>query len=61
LRKDLKKVVTLIDADEYGIAEGFVYDYLTCQWYRYLRGDGGLTQPSSFSPLLNMDLNQFLV
>ncbi len=60
LRRDLKKVIRLIDDDEYGIQEAFVYDYLTSEWYRYRRDDGGLTESSSFSAILNMDLNAFL-
>ncbi len=60
-RKDLKKVISLIDADEYGIQEGFVYNYFTKEWYRYHQGGGGLTESSSLSLLLNLDLNQFIV
>jgi len=60
LRRDIRKVIQLIDADEYGILEGFVYDYLTYEWYRYRKGDGGLTESSSYSDILNMDINQFL-
>ena len=53
-------MIQLVDADEYGIVEGFVYDYLTYEWYRYKKGDGGLTESSSYSGVLAMDLNQFL-
>lgn len=60
LRKDLKKVVSLLEADDYGVREGFVYDYIAGQWYRYSKGDGGLTTESSFSEILQIDLNQFL-
>jgi Uma2 family endonuclease len=61
LRKDVRKVIGLIDGDEYGIEEGFVYDYLAGQWYCYRRGNGGLTETSSFSRVLNLDLNAFLL
>jgi Uma2 family endonuclease len=61
LRKDLRKVIGLIDGDEYGIEEGFVYDYLAGQWYCYRRGNGGLTETSSFSRVLDLDLNAFLL
>lgn len=60
LRRDLRKVTRLIDEDEYGILEGFVYDYIGTQWFRYRKGDGGLTTESSYSNILDMDLNQFL-
>lgn len=61
LRRDLRKVIRLIDDDEYGILEGFVYDYIVTQWFRYRKGDGGLTTESSYSDVLGMDLNQFLI
>ena len=60
LRRDIRKVIQLVDDDDYGIQEAFVYDYLTLLWYRYKRGDGGLTESSSYSNVLDMDLNQFL-
>jgi Uma2 family endonuclease len=56
LRGDLQKVIRLIDADLYGIREGFVYDYRTGQWLRYRFGDAGLTDASSHSDLLGLDL-----
>jgi Uma2 family endonuclease len=59
-KDDMKKVVQLIDNDLYGIREGFVYNYKTKQWFRYCFGDGGLPTESSFSELLQLDLNTFL-
>ncbi len=61
LKGDLRKVIRLVDEDIYGIREGFVYNYKTQQWFRYRFGDGGLTTESSFSELLNLDLNEFLI
>lgn len=60
LKMDTEKVIQLIDNDWYGIREGFIYNYKTHQWYRYLFGDGGLTTESSFSDILQLDLNAFL-
>lgn len=60
LKGDLRKVIQLIDDDDYGIREGFVYDYRTGKWLRYRFGDGGLTTESSFSEIIQLDLNQFL-
>ncbi|MGA0560338.1 hypothetical protein ACO2Q8_26985 [Larkinella sp. VNQ87] len=57
---DLHKIIQLIDQDFYGILEGFLYDYRTHEWFRYRKGDGGLTEPSSFSEILQLDLNSFL-
>ncbi|WP_420149537.1 hypothetical protein [Spirosoma sp.] len=59
-KDDIQKVIQLIDNDLYGIREGFIYNYKTHQWRRYGFGDGGLTTESSFSNILNLDLNQFL-
>ncbi|MCX6214311.1 hypothetical protein [Spirosoma sp.] len=60
LKGDLRKVIELIDDGIYGIREGFIYNYHTCKWLRYRFGDGGLTTESSFSEILNLDLNSFL-
>ncbi len=60
LKRDLKKVIALVDAAEYGIQEAFVYDYKSSQWFRYGLGDVGLTTQSSLSSVLGLDLNQFL-
>lgn len=60
LKGDLRKVIQLIDDDIYGIREGFIYDYRTSKWLRYRFGDGGLTTESSFSEILQLDLNLFL-
>lgn len=60
-KTDVLKVVQLVDGELYGIREGFVYDYKTQQWLRYKLGDGGIATADSFSTVLNLDLNQFLV
>lgn len=61
LKKDLQKIINLIDGDLYGILEGFVYNYKTHQWFRYRKGDGGLPAESSFSDVLQLDLASFLI
>ena len=61
LKKDINKVIRLIDEDEYGILEGFVYDYKTDIWLRYCKGDVGLMTQTSFSDVLNLDLNLMLM
>lgn len=60
LKHDLNKVIRLIDEAEYGILEGFIYNYKTGQWLRYRKGDAGLLTESSFSDVLNLDLNAML-
>ena len=59
-KTDLKKVIRLIEEDDYGILEGFVYNYKTETWLRYRKGDGGQATESSFSEVLNLDLGPFV-
>ena len=37
-----------MEEDDYGILEGFVYNYKTEKWLRYRKGDGGQAIESSF-------------
>lgn len=53
---DLRKVIRLIDEDDYGIQEGFVFNYKTRQWFRYRKGDGGSATASSYSELMGVDM-----
>ncbi len=56
-KADLKKVIRLIDEDDYGILEGFVFNYKTRQWLRYRQGDSGVATESSVSDVLQLDLS----
>ncbi|QJW91489.1 hypothetical protein HNV11_19940 [Spirosoma taeanense] len=60
LKHDTNKVIRLIDEGEYGILEGLVFNYKTQQWLCYNKGDGGMASLSSFSKILQLDLNEFL-
>jgi hypothetical protein len=60
LKGDLRKVIQLVDADLYGIREGFVYDYKTGSWLRYRFGDAGAATSDSFSERLGVDLQGFV-
>ena len=60
LKHDLNKVIRLIDEAEYGIQEGFIYNYKTNEWLRYRKGDGGVLESTSFSALLQLNLSSFL-
>jgi len=53
---DLKKIIHLIEDDDYGILEGFVYNYKTHEWFRYRKGDGGAATASSFSDVMGVDM-----
>lgn len=56
MSSDLRKVIRLIEEDDYGILEGFVYNYKTHEWLRYRKGDGVAATASSFSDLMGIDL-----
>ena len=57
---DLRKIIYLIDDNDYGILEGFVYNYRTNQWLRYRKGDGGVATESSVSEVLGVDLGSMV-
>lgn len=56
VRNDLRRIIRLIEEDDYGILEGFVFNYKTREWLRYRKGDGGVATASSFSELMDVDL-----
>ncbi|WP_370700449.1 hypothetical protein [Fibrella musci] len=49
-----------MDDNAYAIQEGFIYDYKVEKWYRYQAGNGGNIEESSFSTILQLDLNTLL-
>ncbi len=57
---DLKKVHRLITEEDYGIDEGFVYDYKRNEWHKYKRGEGIITENPSFCEAINLDLATLL-
>jgi Uma2 family endonuclease len=60
IKSDLKKVQALIDAEDYGIKEGFVYDYQAKQWHKCVLGAGVTTHRPSFCEAINLDLATLL-
>lgn len=60
IKSDLKKVRALIDAEDYGIREGFVYDYKANEWHKYKLGVGFVTDKPSFCDAINLDLATLL-
>ena len=60
VRNDCKKIMRLINEFDYGIEEGFLYDYVAHQWLRYRKGEADLEADQSFSPTLQLDFNAFL-
>lgn len=53
---DIKKVIRLIEDDDYGILEGFVFNYKSREWFRYRKGDGGVATASSYSEVMGVDM-----
>jgi hypothetical protein len=60
VKNDIKKVRHLIEESDYGIIEGFVYDYKRNEWHKYKRGEGLLTENPSFCEAINLDLATLL-
>lgn len=60
VNSDLRKVIRLIEEDDYGILEGFVYNYKTREWLRYRKGDGGAATASSFSEVMGVEMGGFV-
>lgn len=49
----------ILEEAEYGVVEGFVFDYKTHAWYKFSREKPN-PQLSSYSDMLRLDLNAFL-
>ncbi len=60
LKNDLRKVAKLIDENDYGIEEGFIYDYVRGRWSKYQKGIGVVSEQPSFSAILDLDLATLL-
>ena len=57
---DMKKLRALITEGDYGIIEGFVYDYKKNEWHKYKKGIGEVLQNPSFCDTLHLDLATLL-
>ncbi|TAE23353.1 MAG: hypothetical protein EAZ92_14695 [Candidatus Kapaibacterium sp.] len=60
VKNDLMKVSRLIEETEYGIKEGFVYNYRRNEWHKYRLGEGITKENSSFCEAINLDLATLL-
>jgi len=54
-RRDFEKVKQLVQ--EYGVPEGFVYNYDTGTWRKYSLADGEDTQRPSYCAAIGLDLD----
>ncbi len=55
MKNDFNKVKKLIEENDYGILEGFVYDYVNNSWRKYQKGIGEITENASWSQVLELD------
>lgn len=60
LNNDLKKVIRLIEENDYGIEEGFIYDYVRGLWSKYQKGVGQVVNQPSYSAILDIDFATLL-
>ncbi|MFZ4633129.1 MAG: hypothetical protein ACOYNO_02870 [Saprospiraceae bacterium] len=59
-RTDYNKMRRLIEETEYGILEGFVYDFEKQEWHKYSKGKDVQDEISSWSDVLRLDLKMLL-
>ena len=50
----------MIDDNDYGIEEGFIYDYVRGLWSKYQKGVGQVYTDVSYSNMLTIDLDTLL-
>ncbi len=48
VNSDLRKMIRLIEEDDFGIQEGFVFNYVTREWLHYRKGDGAVRRGYGF-------------
>lgn len=58
-RRDFAKIARLIDEQDYGIVEGFVYNYVEKRWRKYVKGIGEAENGISYSERLAVNLADF--
>jgi len=57
-KRDFEKVKKLVE--EYGVPEGFVYNYDSGEWMKYVLATGVDRDQPAFSDVLKIDLNSLL-
>lgn len=61
VRNDLKKIRRLIEEEEFGTIEGFVFDYINRRWRKYRKGQGEILENPSYSDVLGIDLHTVMI
>ncbi len=59
-KNDLRKIIRLIEENDYGIEEGFIYDYVRGIWAKYQKGVGQVFEDTSYSGILEIDFATLL-
>lgn len=60
VNSDLRKVIRLIEEDDFGVQEGSVFNYKTREWLRYRKGDGGAATAMSFSEVVGVEMGKMV-
>ncbi len=55
-RSDLRKLRQLIEGTDFGIVEGFVYDFVRKEWHKYVKNVGEDLKNPSWSEVLKLDM-----
>ncbi len=53
VQSDLRKIMRLIVSDDYGIIEGFVYDYKRREWHKFDKTKGDILDTPSWCEAIN--------
>jgi Uma2 family endonuclease len=61
VRNDLKKVKRLIEEEDYGTVEGFIFDYINRTWKKNVKGKGEVAENPSWSDVLQIDLHGVMI
>ncbi len=59
-KTDFNKMRKLIEETEFGIEEGFVYDFQLGIWHKFSKKNGASSMPDAWSDILGLDLNAFI-
>jgi hypothetical protein len=59
-KTDFKKLRNLIEDTEYGIEEGFVFNFEKNVWMKYSKGQGAISDNTSWSDVLSGDLKTIM-
>jgi hypothetical protein len=60
IRNDLLRIKTVLNTTDFGVIEGFVYDFKRNEWHKYHRDKGDITDQPSFCEAINLDLATLL-